>query len=501
MEGMVAVAELNRIRQRKRLGPARGYIEKALTRVAERTGLSLEEIEELVVPTFDLGGVGILRETLGDCAVELAITGTRACEMRWFNAKGKQQKSVPTEVKRAFPDDLKRIRKTGKDVVKALSAQRQRIEGLLRSERDWLLDDWKSRYLDQPLLANMTRRLLWTVTIDKRSTLTAWPEGEPVDVLADGPLQLAEAARVRLWHPIHSDVETVQAARQRLDKYQITQPFKQAHREIYVLTEAEMETRSYSNRFAAHIVKQGQLNALCQDRGWSFGQMLIYDPTYGHSPRLKLPAWDLEAEFFVQPAEIDMDNLSEIGAYPFLQTDQVRFTRLTGGRVDLVDVPEIVFSEVMRDVDLFVAVASIGNDPSWQDRGEDGEFQGYWETFSFGDLSASAKTRREVLERLLPRLKLSSRCSLTDRFLVVRGDIRTYKIHLGSSNIRMEPNDEYLCIVPDSRSGMLGERSLFLPFEGDTTLAVILSKAFMLADDTKITDTTITSQIGRGRSR
>jgi hypothetical protein len=38
---------------------------------------------------------------------------------------------------------------------------------------------------------------------------------------------------------------------------------------------------------------------------------------------------------------------------------------------------------------------------------------------------------------------------------------------------------------------------LFLPFEGDHTLSIILSKAFLLAEDKKITDPTITSQIGR----
>jgi len=33
-----------------------------------------------------------------------------------------------------------------------------------------------------------------------------------------------------------------------------------------------------------------------------------------------------------------------------------------------------------------------------------------------------------------------------------------------------------------------GRGDLFLPFEGDPTLSVILSKAFLLADDDKITD-------------
>ena len=54
----------------------------------------------------------------------------------------------------------------------------------------------------------------------------------------------------------------------------------------------------------------------------------------------------------------------------------------------------------------------------------------------------------------------------------------------------MEPNDEYLCIVrgADGKAGRV-----FLPFEGDAGLAVILSKAFLLAADDEIDDSTITS--------
>jgi hypothetical protein len=80
---------------------------------------------------------------------------------------------------------------------------------------------------------------------------------------------------------------------------------------------------------------------------------------------------------------------------------------------------------------------------------------------------------------------------------VVRGDLRTYKIHLGSSNILMEPNDQYLCIVPSRGKAEAGKEKLFLPFEGDQTLAVILSKALMLADDRKIADETIVRQLKR----
>ena len=109
--------------------------------------------------------------------------------------------------------------------------------------------------------------------------------------------------------------------------------------------------------------------------------------------------------------------------------------------------------------------------------------------------SLPAQVRREAL---LPRLAIADRCRLDGRFLIVEGDLRTYKIHLRSGNILMAPNDQYLCIVPDARSRAKKKADLlFLPFEGDRMLSVILSKAFLLANDTAIKDRTITRQIKR----
>ena len=79
---------------------------------------------------------------------------------------------------------------------------------------------------------------------------------------------------------------------------------------------------------------------------------------------------------------------------------------------------------------------------------------------------------------------------------MVHGKLRSYKIHLSSTNILMEPNDQYLCIVPDRRQQNKGN-NIFLPFEGDNGLSIILSKAILLVDDDRITDPTIVSQIIR----
>lgn len=207
------------------------------------------------------------------------------------------------------------------------------------------------------------------------------------------------------------------------------------------------------------------------------------------------PEWELRAELCTNAVS---DEYADAGGYLYLSTDQVRFCRMNSHEsLPLSAVPSIVFSEIMRDVDLFVGVTSVGNDPRWHDGGPNHRFIDYWQGYSFGEVSETAATRRAVLQRLIPRLTIADRCTFSDRFLIIRGKLRIYKIHLGSGNILMEPNDQYLCIVP--AQGKSQTDGLFLPFEGDDRLSVILSKALLLADDTSITDSTILNQISPGK--
>ncbi|MEU5987755.1 DUF4132 domain-containing protein [Spirillospora sp. NPDC047418] len=159
--------------------------------------------------------------------------------------------------------------------------------------------------------------------------------------------------------------------------------------------------------------------------------------------------------------------------------DDTRFERKVAGRwreVRPADVPPLVFSEGTREVDLFLRVTSITEEEP------------------FGEPSASAEIRGDALRRVLPGTRIAGRCSVDGRFLLVRGDLRTYKIHLGSGGVLMEPGNTRLRAEASRRPGQKG---LFLPFE-DERLIQILGTAFLLAADHKITDEAVLRQIRRG---
>jgi hypothetical protein len=523
--GMDSLGQLALLRIKVKFGTAQKMIEKALLAAAAREKLPREELDELAVPSYGLTDVGVLDEVLEDgkdsasdptsrIIASLIVGGVGDVELR-LTKGGKVLKSVPAAVKTAHAETLKDLRATQKDLATMIGAQRDRLDALFLENKTWDFATWRERYLDHPVVGVLARRLIWRVRASENATWRSVThlrelglcdvQGRPVEIVEHG-------AQVRLWHPIEVDAAEALAWRRFFEDRELRQPFKQAHREVYLLTDAERRTGTYSNRYAAHAIKQHQFNALALVRGWKNKLRLAVDAEYPPASR-RLSTYSLRAEFWIESMGEDTN---DAGVYTYLATDQVRFYHMGaaanhahagGGRYEnlgvnddinaplaLDRIPKLAFSEIMRDVDLFVGVCSVGNNAEWQDGGPEGFFRDYWWNYGFGDLTQSGEQRRELLERLVPRLAIAPRCSFRGKFLVVKGDLRTYKIHLGSGNILMEPNDQYLCIVPNSRPSA-DHMTRFLPFEGDRILSIILSKAMLLAADTKIDDASIVSQI------
>lgn len=496
------VAALARIRARVKKKTLLKMVDSALGRIADRLGITGEELLERSVPDFGLGRDGNRTAGLGEHPVTLKLAADGSAALGFVSAKGRPAASPPAALRTSHPDEVKALRAELKELRQAVAAERARLETILAEGRVLDAASWARYYLDHPVTGALARRLLWEVSEDGRTWVCGLPEADadhwrlvdPTGVQTAHTSTLDGGARVRLWHPVRSRPETVQRWREHLTGRELAQPFKQVYREIYLLTPAEETTRVYSNRFAAHILRYGQAKALLNGRGWSVHALGGWDGgDHGTAERLLTDrgsgtSWNVHLDIAL--ADDEFDPVRHCG------TDQVRFLR-AGERepAPLAEVPAIVLSEAMRDVDLAVGVTSIAADPQWVDRGERAHV-GYWRKAAFGELTENALVRREALERLLPRLRVADRLEIDGRFLRVRGDLRSYRIHLGSANVLMEPDDAYLCVVP---SGKAKGPGVFLPFEEDGgRLAVILSKALMLARDGAIEDESITGQIRRG---
>jgi len=448
MGTQASISELIRLRDKNKYPSTKAAIEKKLEKIAEKKGLTLADLEAKSLPDFGFSTEGGFEKTMGEFSARINLTPSRA-NLQWFGKDAKPRKTVPKELRENFKADISDLKKKAKDISGVISGQITALEQSWLNNLSWPAQDWKALYLEHPVRTQMTRSLIWSLN--------------------------------------HNDKETAFIA----DGTKITQPIRQAHREVYLLTDAERNTDIYSNRFAAHVVRQYQFKALCTVRFWSYtlqGQWDSYN-----IPIKTLRAHNMSVEYHVEAAV--EDEVSDMGIYMYLATDQVRFFGPQQTQLHLADIPPIVFSEVMRDVDLFVAVTSVANDPNWTDGGPDGRFGQYWIRQAFGDLGETAKMRKTLIEGLVPKLAIKDKLKITEKYLEVQGRMNKYQIHFGSGNIMIMPDNRYLCIVRGATSKKEGK--IYLPFEGDTMLSVILSKAQLLANDDKITDRTILSQLGR----
>lgn len=334
---------------------ARPSLERAIERVAERLEVPAEEADELLVPDYGLAPGGIRRERVRDRVAELAVTGPATAELTWMEADGERGVRAPAARRGPERESVRELRRTLREVRAMLPAQRARLERLLLTDARWPFDRWRERYLDHGLVGALARRLVWVFETAEGERSGLWLDGRLVDAAGDPLAPIEVDAEVRLWHPVHATAEAVAAWRERVERAEVEQPFRQAHREVY-RPEGEESEATTLERYAGRMLRHGQFTALCRQRGWRY----VPQPAWGSSdePTLHLPEHGLRVTLSVEPPPGGPEGN---GIYPWVVSGSLRFVDEEGEALALGRVPPAVFSEVVRDVDLFVRVA--GFDP------------------------------------------------------------------------------------------------------------------------------------------
>ncbi len=236
------------------------------------------------------------------------------------------------------------------------------------------------------------------------------------------------------------------------------QPFKQVFREHYLLTDPEKPQREIT-RYGGHQVRSGRALGILGKRGW----ILRHEEGLSKTDHgIGVTAW-LNADYVgFSPADIEGFT---IGSVIFTRSGSYEPIALT-------DVPPMLFSETLRDIDLIVSVASsVGVDPEASE--------------------STVEMRQSIVEQTAQLLRLEN-ISFIPRHVVVRGQLAEYTVHLGSGTVRQRAKGELVIVAV--RQPQRGR--IFLPFvDDDPRTAEIVSKVILLARDKQINDPTIMRQI------
>lgn len=243
---------------------------------------------------------------------------------------------------------------------------------------------------------------------------------------------------------------------------QITQSFKQVFRELYLKLNEELESDK-TFMFAGNQIQPKKAAATLKSRRW------VAD--YASGLQKVFYKQNLIAEIYAQadwfsPADIECPALEYVRFFP---------RRYFNGKTDYLkikDIDEILYSEIMRDVDLAVSVAHAG--------GVDPETS-----------HSTIEMRRAVCEFTLPLFKIEN-VRFEKNFAFIKGSRAEYSIHLGSGLIHKSAGGTINIVAVHSQQ----RGKLFLPFiDEDPKTAEILTKILMLARDESIKDPYILNQI------
>lgn len=241
----------------------------------------------------------------------------------------------------------------------------------------------------------------------------------------------------------------------------LKQPFKQIFRELYLPTADELAEKSISRRYAGHQVQPKQTLALLKTRQWKVDYEEGLQKAFLKEGFIsKIYA---RADWF-SPSDIESPTIETVEFHNLKDYSNVAFE----------SIHPIIFSEVMRDVDLVVSVAHAGGvDP---------------------EASHSTIEMRKAILRETARLFKLKNIEFLGNHLKITGKMATYTVHIGSAVVHQLPGN-YLSVLP-VHSQHRGR--IFLPFiDDDPKSAEVVSKMLLLSEDHKIQDPTILSQIER----
>lgn len=347
-----------------------------------------------------------------------------------------------------------------KESAKELKEQKQRaresFERAMTEQTEFTAAELRN-LLRNPVLSPMVRRLLWC----SEGSIGFLSEREGRLVLTDhNSLAQPCGDTLRLAHPHDLKTAGVWADwMHRLYDEKLVQPFKQVFREYYPLTADERQERTISRRYAGFQVQPKRTLGLLKARGWTVdyeeGLQKVF---YKENLIVRMYAM---ADWF-SPADIEA---------PTLETVEF-FNRETGENVALEEIPPILFSEVMRDLDLVVSVAYVG--------GVDPEAS-----------HSTVELRLSLAGEILKLLHIDN-VQLVGSHARIEGKLANWSVHMGSGVVHAEGKGSIAILPVHSQA----RGRIFLPFaDDDPKTAEILSKIVLLAEDTKIKDPAILGQL------
>ena len=324
---------------------------------AEELGISPYDLADSIIPDF--GFEGLFREFEVDGETYRAFINTDF-KMVFLNEDNRLLKSPPKGISKELAEEFKEITKEIRDIVKSQSS---RLEQYLVIQRKWETEKWQAFFLQNPVMFAYAVRLIWgAYDADGQLKFTFRCEQDQTLLNAEGEeTELDENLYIGMVHPISLSPAHIDYWNGSLYDADIEPIFPQLNRKVITLPEGdkplvisnEFKGVKYGGYgFTSKMEKLGWYRGSVVDAGWisSFykdfaeanitaiitqqGELSVGDPS--------APA-ELSELIFVKRNQVSF------GSYVYDEPSNTNDTRL----IPFGDLPPIVYSEVMADMQFF----------------------------------------------------------------------------------------------------------------------------------------------------
>ncbi len=392
------------------------------------------------------------KQDVEDTVVYLQIDEEGDAELV-IEKNGKKLKSVPKNIQKN--EKILSLKETVKELKDQKKRARETLERAMTEAVEFTSKEL-IQILSHPVLSPSIRKLLFHY--DDQDGFIFTKDNQLYIGTLSGD-EMAEG-RLRISHP--HDLQrngTWLSYMHLLYEKQLVQPFKQVFREYYPITAEEKEERVISRRYAGYQVQPQKTVALLKSRGWTVDYEEGLQKVF-HKEDLIVRMYAM-ADWF-SPADIEAPTLETISFYHRNSYEKVPFE----------EIPPILFSEVMRDIDLVVSVAHVGGtDP---------------------ETSHSTIEMRIAITKELCQMLKKENIECRESHAFIKGKLAEYTVHMGSGVVHAMGIGMVNILPVHSQA----RGRMFLPFaDDDPKTAEILSKILLLSEDGKIKDPSILSQL------
>ena len=376
---------------------------------------------------------------LDDTTIKLVIDEQGKAELE-VTKGDKTLKSIPDKYKKN--KEVEALKDSKTYLTKQYSRTRLSLEQAMLSQTLFTAAEL-AKILEHPVVKAMLSKLVLFNPETQASGF--WQDGKLLS--AEGTLTPLKAAdKLLIAHPSHLFYAVQWDLYQKylFDK-ELKQPFKQVFRELYVPTKDELETSNRSERYQGHQVQPQKTVALLRSRGWTVNYEEGLQRVY-HKEGFRATIY--AAADWYTPSEVEAPTLEYV----------VFYNLKDGKEVPMKEINPVIFSEVMRDVDLVVSVAHVGGvDP---------------------EASHSTMQMRGALARESARLFKLDNVEVKERYILIKNEHGDYSLHLGSGMISRGGLQINVVAVQSQHRGRV-----FLPFvDDDPKTAEIISKMKLLSE-------------------